>query len=797
MAKKDIILKKSVFFNKKSIHFFGFMVSSIKRKKLNAAKCCKERGQINMVSKKHFIKATEEYNTFEKNMPEYYFRRSFFAEQTKEIKITVAVCGFYKLYFNGKDITKGFLSPYINNTDDFIYYDEYMLKAEKGENVIGVILGNGFQNNPGGHIWHFDEAKFRSAPMFSLSVSEKCGSEEKILLESDSNFKIKESPIRFDDYRFGEFYDANFEIEGWNETGFDDSSWENALLTLPPKGELCLSDVSPITKETEIQPLDIIPCGDGFIYDFGISNAGVCRLNVNGKKGQKIELTHADSLKDGDLNLAQIWFEREHWERDKKIVHKDTYVCKGTGNEIYQPSFTYHGFRYVRVDGITKEQATKDLLTYLVYHTELKSLGDFKCSDETVNKLQEITRRSIVSNFHHFPTDCPQREKNGWTADAALSSEAALLNFDPERNYRQWMKNVCKTQLENGSLPGIVPTGGWGYEWGNGPAWDCVLAVIPYFTYIYRGETEMILNCSKSFTAYLKYLRTRCDENGLLAIGLGDWCYIGGGIPKARLIATDSITTMDIASKIADMFAAVGMKSEEEFARNEAEKYRTAIRKELIDFDTMLFKGNCQTEQAMGLYYGIFEENEENKAFEMLLKLISDANDHIDVGVLGGRVLFHVLTKFGYSDLALKMITRPDFPSFGNWLERGATTLWEDFRPNSVSSMNHHFWGDISAWFIKCIAGINVNPEKNNANSVKIKPSFVSTLEYVSAYHILKNGKVSVEWKRENGAIILEVKVPNSVSAVAETEKGYAFEDGSTRKNIKTGVYKIIDVTGI
>lgn len=172
-----------------------------------------------------------------------------------------------------------------------------------------------------------------------------------------------------------------------------------------------------------------------------------------------------------------------------------------------------------------------------------------------------------MSNFHYFPTDCPHREKNGWTTDAALSCEHMLINFNPEVSYREWLRNICKAQNKEGALPGIVPTGGWGFSWGNGPAWDCVLAYLPYYVYVYRGETHMIKESAKSFVAYLHYLETRNDENGLIHIGLGDWCHVGGIDPKAPLIITDSVMSMDIANKMSLMFEAVGMKSERDYAK--------------------------------------------------------------------------------------------------------------------------------------------------------------------------------------------------------------------------------------
>lgn len=739
----------------------------------------------------NFIKATEKFNTFEENVPAYYFRKSFHCDLKTKVKLSIAVCGFYELYINKNRITKGLLSPYISNTNDYIYFDEYDITLEKGENVVAFILGNGLQNNPGGHIWDFDKADFRSAPMASIKIEDLSTGE--VLLVSDESFKIHESPIRRDDYRFGEYFDANLEIENWNGTEFNDSSWENALTATAPKGEIKLADVEPILKECEIEPISITKVGDGYVYDFGVSNAGVCRLKIKGEKGQTVSLRHADSLyPNGEPNITQIWFVGDFLEHDQKIVHTDFYVLKGENEEIYEPMFVYHGFRYVKVSGINESQATKDLLTFLVYHTKLDSFGDFSCSNETANKLQEITRRSIVSNFHHFPTDCPQREKNGWTADAALSCEAALINFNPERNYREWIKNIVKAQAENGSLPGIIPTGGWGFSWGNGPAWDCVLAVIPYFMHVYRGDENIIFEIRDALIKYLKYLTTRRDENGLLAIGLGDWCHVGSDKPKAPLILTDSIMAMDISKKAAVMFESVGFDDDAKFAKEQAESYRTAIRKSLIDFSTMTATGNCQTSQAMCIFYNVFEESEKAKAFDVLLNFVHEADDHIDLGVLGGRVIFHVLSQFGHSSLAFKMIVRKDYPSYGNLLTRGATTLWENFHPTGVSSMNHHFWGDISAWFIKCIVGIKFNPTGKKLNHTEISPSFIDELDYANGWHKTPFGEISVQWKRENGYISLKVDVPNGIDATIKLENGYYFDDMSLSKLAVSKTYKII-----
>ncbi len=732
-----------------------------------------------------FIKATESYTEFHAHVPAPYLRKSFVTDFPTRGELVIAATGFYKLYVNGVEYKRSILAPYISNPDHYIYADKFEVDLPTGENVIAIWLGNGFKNNPGGYIWDFEKAAYRGAPSVALTLRDGMGT---VILDSSDGFKTAPSPILFDDYRFGEIYDATKEIPGWNLPGFDDSAWCEAIPDIV-KGEVRLTAARPILVEKELKPVAVWAEDEGYVYDFGESNAGVCRLTIQGKAGQRVEFQHADQLKDGKFYLNNVWFVRDFWERDKEIVHKDVYVCKGDGVESYTPSFVYHGFRYVKITGITPEQATPDLLTYVVFHTELHDRGGFISSDNMANTLQEITRRSCMSNFHHFPTDCPQREKNGWTADAALSTEYALINFDPEVNYREWLRNIVAAQDERGALPGIVPTGGWGFDWGNGPAWDCVLVYLPYFTYIYRGETDMITESADAFMKYLRYLTTRVDERGLMHIGLGDWCHAGRSTPKAPLELTDSIMCVDIATKMAFLFGVVGMTQEQAFAADLARKFREAIRRELLDRSTMTLVGDCQTSQAMGIYYGIFDEDEIPMAFAKLLERIHAEEDHLDVGVLGGRVIFHVLSMYGESELAFHMITRTDHPSYGNWVARGATTLWEDFHADTVSSMNHHFWGDISAWFIKRLAGIQFNPNGNDLNLVCIRPAFIDSLTHAKGWYDAPAGRIESAWEKlADGTIRLNLTIPESVTARVILD-GASFPDGEGEKVLPSGQY--------
>lgn len=742
---------------------------------------------------KIFIKATNEFNTPEKFVAAPYFRKVFTVNTAADAQIKIAACGFYKLFINGEDITKGALAPYISNPDDIVYYDEYTVNLTQGENVIGVMLGNGFVNNPAGWVWDYDKAKYRSAPHFALQLI--CGD---LVIDADESFKTAPSPIIFDDYRYGEVFDATKQLDGWNIAEFDDSNWNNAIIAPMPRGEVRLCEAEPITVQKELRPVSITKTEDGYIYDFGQNCAGVCRLNINGKKGQLIELRHGEMLIDGKMDIENIWFPRNqngvHWEFDKKHIHNDIYICRGEGLETYIPSFTYHGFQYVTVTGITEQQATPELLTYLVMNSNLKKCGDFTTSDKTLAALQDMTTRSDLSNFYYFVTDCPQREKNGWTADAALSAEQILLKFDATNSFREWMRNVCKAQNTVGALPGIVPTGGWGFSWGNGPAWDCVLAVIPYFCYKYRGDKQIIRECAPAFVKYLHYLTTRNDQNGLLAIGLGDWCQVGErySTPKAPLIVTDTIMAIDIADKMALLFEEIDMRAQADFARAIAKQYRAAFRANLIDFDTMVVEGNCQSSQAMAIYYNLFNCDEKQKAFDYLLQLINQADGHMDTGVLGARVIFHVLSDFGYADLALNMIVRPDFPSYGYIVNQGFNTLWERFTREPFDSVNHHFWGDITAWFVKVLAGIDYNPDANNLTRVDIKPHIVDALDDASAYYDSGFGRIESCWIKKDGKVTLKVNIPEGMTGIISPQNSYRFIDGDTQKELISGEYTLI-----
>jgi len=747
----------------------------------------------------NFICAQDDFCDLEKHVPAPYFRKAFDLNKSiSKAYITICGLGFYKLFINGEDITKGLLAPYISNPDDILYYDKYDITSHlmQGKNVIGILLGNGMLNCFGGYVWDFEKALYRSSPKVALSLDIEFQDETQESISTDDSFLVSSSPILYDDLRCGEIYDANKEQKGWNIADFDDSTWINAKKALCPKGEKRICAADPVIVTKEIKAISITKQGENYIYDFGVNLAGVCRINIKGERNQKIELLHGEYLEEGNLYVRNLQFLRPEYMHLPPYLQKIEYVCSGEEKETYTPSFTYHGFRYVSVSGISDEQATKELLTYLVVNSDLSVKGDFSCSDEVMNKLQQMTRNATLSNFVYFPTDCPHREKNGWTGDASVSAEHTLLNLSPEKSYKEWMRNIRKAQNEAGAIPGIVPTSGWGFAWGNGPAWDNVLVNLPYYTFKYRNDIEILKENATAIFRYVHYLTTRMDKNNLIEIGLGDWCSPAQPEHKAPLILTDSIISLDFCKKAAFIFEQLDMQEQKGFCETVADRLRTAIRERLININTMTAAGNCQTSQSMAIFYDVFEKSEKEKAFKVLLNQIKENDNHIDTGILGARVIFHVLSFFGYSDLAYEMITVPTAPSYGEWVQRGETSLPESFAKDALrlDSGNHHFFGDISSWFIRTIGGINLNPYDKDANRVDIQPHFIKKLTHAQAYHIAPAGKISVQWIREGDTIKLIVSIPEEMTGKIILQNDYMFENGFSEKMLVKGCleYKVM-----
>lgn len=727
-----------------------------------------------------FVCASKTYNELHAHVNAPYLRKSFFVDDSvSSAEIIVCGVGFYRIWINGTEITKGMFAPYISNPDDILYYDRYDLSPslQTGKNVLGFLLGNGNLNCPGGFVWDFELAPYRSSPKLAFNVQIRYKNGDVCSFEADDSVLCADSPITFDDIRAGERYDATKEITGWALPDYDDSNWKHSIPAACPKGEKRICEAEPIQPTgEEIAPVRIFPGSlaayeqthkkkvpvlqdapperTGYIYDFGKNAAGVFRLRIKGFRGQRIDLQFAEYIDDnGDLNYANHSFFPDGY------IQRDVFICSGENDE-YVPSFTYHGYSCCLVMGLQPEQATKDLLTFIVCNSAVKKIGDFGCADPVALQLYGMACNSDLSNFYYFPTDCPHREKNGWTGDAALSSQHMFMNYDCLHSIREWVRNIVKSQKPNGSLPGIVPTNNWGYD--TGPCWDIVLTELPYRAYQYTGDLETAFIAADAILRYIRYLNTRTDERGLVCFGLGDWCSVDWK-QQASCVFTCSVTVKDMCEKAAKLFSLLGMEDAAAEAAEKCRDIRAAIRSHLMDLALYTADTRCQTSQAMAIYYNIFDPDEQDAAFRVLLDIIHENDDFLDVGILGARVLFHVLSARGESALAYKMITRKEWPSYGHFIEQGLTALSEEFirDDGKWDSRNHHMFGDISNWFISRLAGLQYNADNMNQRRLVISPSIISGVSAANAsFEHPLYGRIAVRWKKQGSHIHLQAEIP-------------------------------------
>ncbi|MBQ7347559.1 MAG: family 78 glycoside hydrolase catalytic domain [Clostridia bacterium] len=728
---------------------------------------------------KHFICATRECNSYQKHIPAPYLRRSFVLASTPQ-KAELSICGlgFYVLYVNGKDITKGLLAPYMSAPDDYCYYDTYDVAPylQEGENVIGVLLGNGYMNPFGGEVWDFQYSPWLGSPRMALDFcAETDGGEVRFV--ADEQFRTHPSPILFDEMRSGEIYDATRELAGWNMPGFDDGDWQAAIPVEAPRGELRRCTAEPIRSFEEKHAIKIWRDGDAYIYDFGINTAGFCRLSLRGTRGQTVTMRHFEMLRDGKLQERNIIFPPEKYPRYKEFAQKAVYTAKGEDVEEWAPVFTYSGFRYVQVEGISAQQATESLLTMCVCHSDLERRGGFSCSDERANTLFSMAVNSDLSNFYYFPTDCPHREKHGWTGDASMSSDHMVLLYGVEKSYREWLANIRKSQNDVGALPGIIPTGGWGFAWGNGPVFDSVIFNLPYALYRFRGDTDAVRENAHAMVRYLEYIMTQRSADGTVEIGLGDWVPVGRAAHEYTipLGLCNCMMVMDVAGKAAEMFRAIGLAHQAKFAAGIRRDMRQTIRRVYLDRETCTLVPNSQSGQAMGLYYGVFENEEREAAFASLMECIRANGNNFDSGFVGMHCIFHVLSDFGQAELAWQMITKSEYPSYGHLIERGETSIPEKFQPDGDEqyrfSHNHHFLCDFTRWFMFAVAGLKVIDHK----TVELRPNFISTLDHAEAYHELPAGRVSVHWQRTEEGLFVEAEIPYGVVCKTDLPDGVRY----------------------
>lgn len=676
-------------------------------------------------------------------------------------RVYVSGLGYFELHINGRKIGDHVLDPGFTRYDKRALYVTHDVTATLagGRNTVGIILGNGWFDTPSRDEWKFDQARWRGSPraLVQLAITYTDGTRQ--IVASDDSWKTAPGPIVFDGIKHGEVYDARLERPRWAMPDEDEKDWKPVALVPGPGGVLSSQMMAPIKVTQTLAPRTITEPAPGvFVVDMGQNFAGWARLRVRGPRGQKIVLRYGERVDAGG-------------RVDQKIIGQfiqdgpfqtDSYILKGEGDEVWEPRFVYHGFQYVEVTGWPGRPQPGDIDGRVV-HTAFAPAGTFESSNELVNKLQRATLWSYRSNFHGVPTDCPHREKLGWTGDAHMATEQALFNWDNAAGYVKWARDLVDEQRPNGALPGVVPTGGWGYTWGNGPGWDSALLLVPWKVYVHTGDAQPLAAGYEAFKRYVDYVESRDFMARNPSGWLGDWLQMEGKTPEAVTHAGYHATNARIVAATARLLGQSG-----DAARYEqiAQQVTRRFQDKFFDAASGKIAEGSQTAQSTALYQDLVDVPAKDKVVARLVENVERKRGHLDVGTLGTKALPWALTANGRADLAYAMITKREFPGWGHWIEQGATTLWEDWKGGA--SRNHIFLGDISAWFYRALAGINPDPAAPGFQRIVFRPEIVGDLTWVRAHTQTVRGRVASAWRREGGTLTLEIDVPVGSTATVE-----------------------------
>jgi alpha-L-rhamnosidase len=398
-------------------------------------------------------------------------------------------------------------------------------------------------------------------------------------------------------------------------------------------------------------------------------------------------------------------------------------------------------------------------------HSDLPPVGHVETANPLVNKIWQAANNSYLANLFGYPTDCPHREKNGWTGDANYAVDLGLYNFDGITVYEKWLADHRDEQQPNGLLPNIIPTSGWGYDWATGPDWTCTIAVIPWAVYQFYGDSRLLADCYESLKLYTNHL-IEVAPDGLTDWGLGDWVPVKSKTSREYTSSVYYYRVVSIAAKTAQLFGKT-----DDFAKFSAqtEKVKSAINQKYLNKETGIYGTGNQTELSLALHWGIVPDELKTKVAANLAKRVEADGKHLDVGLLGTKAILHALSENGYGDLAYAIASQDTYPSWGYWIAKdNATTLYENWTTigdQHETSLNHIMFGEVDAWFYSGLGGILPDPEHPGFKNILLKPNFVAGLNDANVSFESPYGKIVSNWVKNKKKILYKVTVPANATA--------------------------------
>ena len=702
------------------------------------------------------------------------FRHDFNLEKpVRRALVSVSGLGFYELYVNGEKASDDVLMPGWTDYRTSVLYATYDVTAHlrRGANALGVALGHGMYHIPGtpeaGRFAKFYDSYGDPKLILHLAVEHPDGTTTTVV--SGEGWRVAGGPVLFSSIWGGEDHDARLEQPGWKEPHFDDGAWMSAPVTSGPGGTLRAQATPPLRVQEVYRPVNITsPDAGVYLYDLGQNLSGWPQLTVRGPAGATVKLTPSEVLgPDGRIDQESM----KHWGEISF-----SYTLKGDDVETWHPQFTYTGFRYVQVEGVTPdpaEAAEKNIPLLLgleshFIHADAAPTGRFATSDTLLNGIHEIIVDAIRSNMMSVMTDCPHREKLGWLEQAYLHAPGIHYNFDTALLYAKWARDMAEAQLKSGLVPDIAPEY-VAFENGfrDSPEWGSAIILAPAMAYGHFGDGRPLRDHYDAMTRYAAYLGARRDPNGIIAYGLGDWYDIGPGPPGPSKLTDLGVTATatyyaDLRA-LADLAELLGKPDEQKHFNARADTVRRAFNDVFFDKETGAYDRGSQTAQAMPLVLGLVPSGREADVRDHLVSDIEAQGVHTTAGDIGHRYVLLALMEAGRSDLVYAMATNPTPPSYAAQFLSGATTLTEAWDADPRSSQNHFMLGHIEEWFYKGLGGLRA--EAPGFKHVTIRPEIIEALSEVDVAYESVRGPIRSAWRRDGETLRMDVAVPPGVTA--------------------------------
>jgi alpha-L-rhamnosidase len=716
------------------------------------------------------------------------FRKEF--QVKKKVKsATLFVCGlgYCEVFLNGKKVGDHVLDPAWTNFEQRAYYVTYDVTGllREGKNTAGIMLGRGQYDPLCNDIWGLSKAAWVDQPkvIALLYTVFTDGSTTEVV--TDGDWKTSGGPVVYDDTRHGELYDARLEQAGWSSPGFNESQWKHAS-EVEWNAILESQMMPPVRCFAPVVPVKTYPKGEGvMVYDIGKNIAGWARVKVRGPSGARVLVEYCETPSDSVLLPWLTPSRFQYHVRDKKyasfydkyvnVRQQNGYILKGKGAESFECHFSYKGFQFVRVTA--DKGVTIDRVEGIPVHTDVEAAGEFICSNRVVNQTQQNAVLSMLNNYHSIATDCPHREKQGWTADNYISAQAAMYNFNMTAFYEKWLTDLAGTQSPQGGLGTVAPA--TNYDMDASTVWPAAIVFIPWDLYGFYADTlPMRKNLEVMHRFALSSLHRQVEgKPGIINDVLGDWLaplmVMRDSSRNNTMAPPEGFTLYGTAShylivkRLSEINAILGRDKEAQETKDWARRIAADFNREFLEERTSVYHGDKPTEYRQSanivpLRYGLVPEDKQKAVLDHLIRDLHDKGDRLSTGFLGTAALMDYLPDAD-PELAYKIATQKRYPGWGYMIDQGANAMWESW--DGYDSRNHTPFCLISAYFYKYLAGIQPDFSSPGFKHILINPSIVGDLTFVSAWYDAPYGRIVSNWKRENGKLSMEVSIPANTTA--------------------------------